>query len=49
MREKFVKVHERNDELEKMIIEEREERLRQTDEQLRPIREKLQRIIRIIL
>jgi hypothetical protein len=44
MKERFVKVHHRNDELEKMIIAEREERLRQTDEQLKPIREKLKRI-----
>jgi len=39
--ERFEETHKRSDELEKMIIQEREERLKQTDEQLKPIKAKL--------
>jgi oligoendopeptidase F len=41
MHERFEQVHKRNDGLEQMIKDEREDRLRQTDEQLRPIKQKL--------
>jgi chromosome segregation ATPase len=39
--QRFVEAANRSNQLEEMIIQEREERLRQTDEQLRPIRAKL--------
>jgi len=39
--ERFEESHKRSDALEQMIIQEREERLKQTDEQLKPIRAKL--------
>jgi len=39
--QRFKETHERSNVLEEMINQEREERLRQTDEQLRPIRAKL--------
>lgn len=38
---RFVVVHKRCDDLEKMIIEEREERLKQSDEMLKPLKEHL--------
>lgn len=38
---RFDKVNKRCDQLEKMIIEEREERLKQSDEMLRPLKEHL--------
>ena len=39
--QRFVDAANRSNQLEEMINQEREERLRQTDEQLRPIRAKL--------
>jgi oligoendopeptidase F len=41
MHDRFEKVHKRNDDLEQMIKDEREERLKQTEEQLKPIKQKL--------
>lgn len=38
---RFDKVQKRTDDLERMIIQEREERIKQTDEMLRPLKEHL--------
>lgn len=43
--ERFVKDTDRMNQLEQMINQEREDRLRQTDENLRPIRQQLARTL----